>query len=197
MKFKREAIDNIINKLNDPVMVIRIFLTLIAVNFTGFLFFAGINPLNFLNPLRFLDAPPVDSRAEAKLYFPKDSFLFSIDSEKEYELKDLVMESRQKFFLEEIPQSGTDAEKKAAIIRNVRLIIEELILGPADMKLVRLTREKHLVKNIWLQDGNLILHFNTSAMVNLDDKKQKLLFYAVERSLYENLPQIKNIRIVL
>lgn len=185
-------IKRIFQRLNNPVFILRLFFTLIAVNFAGILYFANVNPLNLLNPLRFLDASPSDSREKLTLFFTKDPFLYSLEDEKDLSLKDRVLSVKQKVYME--TKKNDDQIKITQ--NNAHHIITELILGPQEMTANRLTREKNIIKKIWFKDSQLIIHLNKEAIEKMEVEKVALLKYSIERSLYANLKNVRDILIV-
>lgn len=182
----------IYKRLNNPVFILRAFFTLFAVNFAGFLFFAQINPLNLLNPLRFLDAPPSDKRTELTLFFPKDPFLYSLENAEGGTKKDIPMKDRVLRVSQKVYQMDEE-DNNEATIQNAQYIIYELIHGPVEISANRLTREKHLIRKIWFSEGRLTIHLNTPVLEKMEKRKIPLLKYSIERSLYANLKNVKDV----
>ena len=188
-----------LKKLRNPdkIFLYRLFAVIIALDFISFFSLASLNPLQLLNPLKFLQTPARDERPALAIYFPKvkhELFNYSANGDLpkalQKEPEDNIVQLKQNVYQVQIPENYNEQT-----LKNAKYILQELRIGPKDkdIKADRLLKEKDLIKDIWLHGKNLIININKSLWENIDINRQKLIKICIEKSILSNITSIEEI----
>ncbi len=182
-------------KLRDRLFLFRLFATVIAIDFIAFISLGSINPLQLLNPARFLFSPPTDSRAAIELYFPKSFYIEKAD-ESEENLKQNIIAVKQRSYI-----PAADESKKDQLITRAHHIIHQLILGPQlevgvgdnALQAKKFVKDKQLIQDIWFYEGELIIKPDAERWQKLSAGTQQVARLCIEKSLMANIKEAKKI----
>ena len=200
----KKIFNKFINKqkenLKKPLFIFKIFATFIVIDFIAFLSLGSINPLQLLNPVKFLFSADIDNRISLKLYYPENKIIDSIlnKESKEEKRKYNIIEVKQSVF-----QYANDSKisKQHLLEKNIQYILQDLFLGPGyekmNIKVKRFILNEDLIKKVWVINNKAILHFNKKKLMKYSKNKKEVLKKCIQKSILTNLSDIKKIQWVL
>lgn len=200
---------------HDRLFVFKTFALVLVIDIVAFWVLGSINPIQLVNPVKFLWAPLLDERPVLKMYYPvafslKDT-LAEVEKEEnsetaketaepEQNITDAEIEQRiisvnQK--VEQFTESDFESWQENATLpprdlktENARLILNELILGPSqgvDFKARRFIKEKTLVKDLWVHGNKIIIHFDAGLWQNYSDTDKAVAKKCIEKTFSANM----------
>ena len=169
------------------LQVFRAFSCIIALDILAVIILAGLNPIELLNPLRFLEAIEDDLQLTQTLYFPKvtQSFTGKQESVELYPIPVKLM------FL------ADQENQRTPVISQARAIISALARGGNSLKVQRLFTDPALVGAIWHYKETLVLGIERPRWSKVANRKKKAILKSLEKTLKENIPGISNVSISL
>lgn len=175
LMIKNKSVDYIRKSLSTKLNMFRLFATVFAVDVVAVMALGSISPLNFINPLRFLQTPAVDMRVEKKFYFPS-----AFEDEND---KIQVLGVAQKISLSDWDQ--LNSEQKAY------RVIDVFSDGPDALIVRGVMKDRMLIRRIWLkQQDTLIIDVDKKMQLKYSPEEWSLLKESVEKTLQENIAGI-------
>lgn len=194
----KKLINRIRSNINNRLSLFRLTALAIALDFVAFFAITAINPFQLLNPLQFLWPPAEDSRSELVLYFPKS---FTVEentvSEEESEekvqagIENKTIKVKQK--VKQVDDTGDKWRSGDDLRHNALLILNELILGPTDLKAKRILKDNDLIADIWHRDSILAVRLNPVRWRAVNKEERLLAMYCMRKSLKANLQGIERV----
>ena len=193
MKKYYEKIQNFIREiLKDKLKAFRIFMVIFMVDIIIIFIMARINPLDFLNVVKFLSIPSEDARSEMFLYFPR------ITREKKgdvgSEMEELIIKVPGKVVQRNETQIPVEDDR---VLFNARKILETLSTDPASVHGKMVFNYANYIKSTWKYEDKLIVQFHEKNMTSFSEEEITVLKECITRSLQENITSIKQIDIII
>lgn len=210
IRYIKEKIAYIEERLKDRLFTFRLLAVVLCLDFIAFVSLSNFNPLQMLNPLKFLQANPTDKRGHAKMWFPRTINLQGL-LPSDAATKAATTPEKAEFLPE---QHVLLVEKKIASrdkykpdfaptnadIARANLLLHELILGPGEgkeaLKASGFIKDREFIKYIWQQNDTIIIHARENTWKQLTDLEKKIADYCITKTITENIPTAKNVRLV-
>jgi len=162
----------------------RVFAFFLWFNIIAVLVFADLPLFTIVNPLRFLDSPPQDTRQTLVLYYPVDIDLSGLTSE--HGERQIV----------KVNQKVETGNRRAPIPVEEQIVnlIQYLFLGPDGVRGNKLPGEPGDIKKIWVNNQQVILHYNPAGLSKTEIELAKS---CIESSILENFSDIKSVKFYL
>ncbi len=186
IKFK-SFFSKFFQRLSEPLFIFRLSCVILVTDCLIFWFLGSINPLQLLNPLKFLKSSSVDDREFLKLYYPSSLELKQNGKGKNTE--ELILVQQKVYQLSE--EDSKDRDHRLA--QNAWYILQELSLSPSNLKIKRVFKNIDLIKSLWVQKKTLIVHLNSNIWQQYNKKKQRLIKKSILKSVTENISHLKRV----
>lgn len=195
-------------RLKDRLFTFRLLAVVLCLDFIAFVSLSNSNPLQLLNPLKFLQANPTDNRTATKMWFPRTINLLGLipaDPTKKTELNQIKPDFQ--------PEQHVLVVEKKIISRTgykpgyapndtdisfAHLLLNELILGPGEgkdaLKASGFIKDREFIKYLWKQNDSLVIHARLSTWKQLTELDKKIAEHCITKTLTENIPSVKNVR---
>jgi hypothetical protein len=167
--------------------VFRAFSCIIALDILAVIILAGLNPIELLNPFRFLESIEDDLQLSQTLYFPKVTQAFTGEKES-VELYPIPLKL---MFL------ADQENQRAPVVAQARAIVSALARGGNSLKVQRLFTDPALVSTYWYYKKTLILGIEPIRWNQVAKRKKKSIVKSLEKTLLENIPGITEVSIYL
>lgn len=150
---------------------------------------ADLSPFHLVNPIRFLENPPHDTRSELELCYARSSELMDAQTGEGLEALSIML-------TEPVEQLSSQSDSEEILRQNSLLIIHQLSEDPGTVWGRRLYTDTSLIKDLWFFKGALYLHLDPDKWKKLAKGQKKLIEYCFEYSLKENISAIESVDIV-
>ena len=174
-------------RLSKPLFIFRLSCVILVTDCLLFWFLGSINPLQLLNPLKFLGSNSADDREVLTLYYPSSLELKQNGTGKN--TGELILVQQKVYQLPE--EESKDRDHR--LTQNVWYILQELSLSPPNLKIKRVFENIDLIKSLWVQKKTLIVHLNSNIWQQYNKRKQRLIKKSILKSVTENISHLKRV----
>lgn len=156
------------------VFILRLFITILLLDFIAFMSLSSLSPFELLNPFHFLKIKPQEERTYITLYLPSS---LSLQEENLLEVQEKALQ---------LPVR--DSEDSEKIIFNARQILTQLELGAQNLKTRRIFQSQNNFLFLWHYQRGLVVKVNHENWKKMTAREQELAREAIVKTLMANLP---------
>ena len=182
-----------------PMTFFRLLLLLFWFDLVLVFVLADLSPFHLVNPVRFLDTPPVDTREALGLYYARSRELMSDEEKGKEDVENhaiLIQEPVEQLDLQS-SVSGDEAPEATGpgelIRRNTLLILHQLAEDPGTVRGQRLYSDPALIRDVWYHEKNLYLHLDPDGWEEISPERKELIRYCFSESLKVNLSEVDEV----